>query len=124
MYSPVERPSRMRAAPAKKRMLSLQTGISSRAYESGLPTFCDSICASSSACSSITSASPSSASARSPGVVSRHSAQPFFAASTARSTSACEPWGTSPIVSPVAGLMISAVSPSTASTHSPPTKFW
>jgi hypothetical protein len=105
-------------------MLSLQTGISSRAYESGLPTFCDSIWASSSACSSITSASLSSTSARSPGVASRHSGQAFFAASTARSTSAWEPSGTSPIASPVAGLMISVVSPSTASTQSPPTKFW
>ena len=34
------------------------------------------------------------------------------------------PCGTSAIVSPVDGLMISAVSPSAASTHLPPTKFW
>ena len=34
------------------------------------------------------------------------------------------PFGTSAIVSPVDGLMISAVPPSAASTHLPPTKFW
>jgi hypothetical protein len=114
----------MRAAPAKKRMLSEQTGSSSRAYESGLPTFRDSSSASSSVCSSIRSASLSSASARSPGVVSSHSGSARFAASTARSTSASVPRGTVAIVSPVAGLMTSIVPPSAASTHSPPTKFW
>src|SRR6266540_1465672 len=123
MYSPVERPSRMRAAPAKKRRLSAQTGISSRAAGSGLPTFCDSSWASSSAFSSTTSASLSSASERSCGVVSSHSGSAFFAASTARSTSPSVPRGTSAIVSPVEGLMTSMVSPSTAPTHSPPTKF-
>ena len=113
----------MRAAPAKKRMLSEQTGISSRAAPNGLPTFRDSISASSSVCSSITSASLRSSSARSAGVTPRHSAQAFFAASTARSTSASVPFGTSAIVSPVAGLMTSSVPPSEASTHSPPTRF-
>src|SRR6184192_3318840 len=124
MYSPADLPSSTRAAPAKKRMLSAQTGSSSFAYESGLPTFFDSSSASSSVCSSMTSASFSSASARSPGVVSSHSGSAFFAASTARSTSACVPRGTSAIVSPVAGLTTSIVPPSTASTHSPPTKFF
>src|SRR5436190_13522562 len=124
MYSPEALPSRMRAAPAKKRRLSAQTGISSLAYESGLPTFTDSSSASSSVCSSIASASFSSASARSPGVVSSHSGSAFFAASTARSTSPSVPLGTSAIASPVAGLMTSIVPPSTASTHSPPTKFF
>ena len=69
-----------RAAPAKKRMLSEHTGISSRAYDSGLPTLRDSTSASSSACSSIASASFNSISARSPGVVSSHSGSAFFAA--------------------------------------------
>src|SRR4051812_19816603 len=124
MYSPADLPSSRRAAPAKKRMLSEQTGSSSFAYASGLPTFCDSSSASSSVCSSIASASFSSASPRSPGVVSSHSGSAFFAASTARSTSAWVPRGTSAIVSPVAGLTTSIVPPSTASTHSPPTKFF
>src|SRR5438132_12255405 len=104
-------------------MLSALTGISSFAEESGLPTFFDSSSASSSAKSSIASASFSSASARSPGVVSSHSGSAFFAASTARSTSASVPRGTSAMVSPVAGFSTSIVPPSTASTHSPPTKF-
>src|SRR5215467_10051805 len=123
MYSPADLPSSSRAAPAKKRMLSAETGISSFAYESGLPTFFDSSSASSSAFSSIASASLRSASARSPGVVSSHSGSAFFAASTARSTSACVPLGTSAITSPVAGFSTSIVPPSIASTHSPPTKF-
>src|SRR4249919_1308607 len=123
MYSPADLPSSRRAAPAKKRMLSAQTGISSLAYESGLPTFSDSSSASSSPCSSIVSASFSRASARSPGVVSSHSGKAVFAASTARSTSASVPRGTSAIVSPVAGFRTSIVPPSTASTHFPPTKF-
>src|SRR5919198_3015736 len=123
MYSPADLPSRIRAAPAKKRMLSAHTGSSSFAYETGLPTFVDSSSASSSVCSSIASASFSSASPRSPGVVSSHSGSALLAASTARSTSASVPRGTSAIVSPVAGLMTSIVPPSTASTHSPPTKF-
>src|SRR5918999_1025302 len=121
MYSPAERPSRRRAAPAKKRRLSAQTGISSRADGSGLPTFRDSSSASSSACSSIRSASRSKIWARSPGVVSSHSGSASTAASTARSTSACVPSGTSPIISPVAGFTISATPPSTASTQRPPT---
>ena len=50
MYSPADLPSSRRAAPAKKRMLSTATGISSFAYASGLPTFCDSSSASSSPC--------------------------------------------------------------------------
>ena len=70
------------------------------------------------------SASLSIISARSPGVVSSHSGRAVFAASTARSTSAWVPFGTSEIVSPVDGLTISAVPPSAASTHLPPTKFW
>src|SRR5579884_3923406 len=122
MYSPALLPSSNRAAPAKKRRLSTQTGISSRAYESGLPTLRDSSSASSSAFSSSASASLSSASARSPGVVSSHSGSALLAAATARSTSASVPRGTSAIVSPVAGFSTGIVPPSTASTQSPPTK--
>src|SRR3954451_22644891 len=123
MYSPADLPSSTRAAPAKKRRLSAETGISSRAEASGLPTFCDSSSASSSPCSSIAAASLSSASERSCGVVSSHSGSACLAASTARSTSACVPRGTSAIVSPVAGFSTSIVPPSIASTHLPPTKF-
>src|SRR3954451_11113743 len=123
MYSPADLPSSTRAAPAKKRRLSAETGISSRAEASGLPTFCDSSSASSSALSSIAAASLSSASERSCGVVSSHSGRAALAASTARSRPACVPRGTSAIVSPVAGFSTSMVPPSTASTHLPPTKF-
>ena len=52
-----------------------------------MPTFADSISASSSAFSSSTRASASSTSARSPGVVSSHSGSAAFAAATAASTS-------------------------------------
>src|SRR5919204_6726247 len=120
MYSPVDLPSSTRAAPAKKRRLSTHTGISSFAYESGLPTFRDSSSASSSACSSIRSASFSSSSARSAGVESSHAGSAAFAAATARSTSSAPQRGTSAITSSVAGLMTSIVSPEAASTHSPP----
>ena len=98
-------------------------GGSSRAIHIGLPTFSDSSRASSSVCSSITSASSSSSSIRSFGVFSSHSGSAFLAAATARSTSSSPPRGTSAIVSPVAGLRTSMVSPATESTHSPPTKF-
>src|SRR3954449_11986681 len=81
MYSPALFPSRLRAAPAKKRRLSAENGISSRETINGLPTLRDSICASSSALSSSTSASFSSSSARSAGVAARPSAQPAPAAS-------------------------------------------
>src|SRR3954447_10664413 len=124
MYSPADLPSSTRAAPAKKRMLSTQTGISSFAYESGLPRLRDSSSASSSACCSIASASLSSISPRSPGVVSSHSGSAFLAAWTARSTSSAVAAGTSAIASPVDGLRTSIVSPPAESTHSPPMKFW
>ena len=90
---------------------------------SGLPTFCDS-----SGQAPPRAPRPRRRAARaclaiSPGVESRQPTIAFFAASTARSTSACVPLGTSAITSPVAGFRTSMVSPSTASTASPPTKF-
>src|SRR6266540_5319856 len=103
MYSPAARPSSTRAAPAKKRMLSAATGISSFAYDSGFPTFFDSSAASSSAFSSIRSASLKRSSARSPGVVSSHSGRAVFAAWTARSASSAVLLATSAITSPVEG---------------------
>src|SRR5579884_296321 len=120
MYSPADWPSRRRAAPAKKRRLSAENGISSREAISGLPTFSDSSCASSSAFSSITSASLWSSSERSFGVLSSHSGSTFFAAATARSTSSAPQRGTSAITSPVAGAITSIVSPETLSANSPP----
>src|SRR5262245_61857671 len=122
MYSPALLPSSRRAAPAKKRRLSEQTGSSSRAYASGLPTLRDSISASSSVCSSIRSASFSRISARSPGVVSSHSGSAAFAASIAASTSSAPQRGTSAITSSVAGFSTSIVSPEAASVHAPPTR--
>jgi hypothetical protein len=98
--------------------------ISSPRIAIGFPTLSDSSFASSSPFSSITFASASSSSMRSLGVFSCHSDQAFFAASTARSTSASVPFGTSAMTSPVAGLSTSIVSPPVASTHSPPTKFF
>src|SRR5712692_370156 len=124
MYSPADFPSSTRAAPAKKRTLSEQIGISSRAYDSGLPTLRDSISASSSACSSSTSASFSRSSARSAGVESSHAGSAAFAAATARSTSAASQRGTSAMTSSVAGFRTSIVSPEAASAHAPPTKIW
>src|SRR5438874_7599179 len=120
MYSPADLPSSSRAAPAKKRRLSAQTGSSSRAAPIGLPTLRDSICASSSALSSRICASLSKSSARSPGVESSHSGSACFAASTARSTSSAPQRGTAAIVSPVAGFSTSIVAPSAASVHAPP----
>src|SRR4051812_17309826 len=120
MYSPADFPSRLRAAPAKKRRLSAENGISSREAMSGLPTLPDSSCESSSACSSSTSASLWRSSQRSFGVFSSHSGAAACAASTARSTSSAPQRGTSAIVSPVAGAITSIVSPEAASANSPP----
>ena len=122
MYSPAERPSSIRAAPAKKRMLSTIGGISSDIVTSaGFPAFSASIFTISSACSSIASASLSRASCRSFGVVSNHvSSKAFFAAATARSVSSAEPSWTVAITAPVCGLMMSRVSPVEELTHSPP----
>ena len=73
MYSPDDLPSSTRAAPAKNRIWSTIGGISSdRVSDTGLPVFSLSIATSSSAFSSITSASLSSARCRSLGVVQRH----------------------------------------------------
>ena len=58
MYSPVALPSRTLAAPAKNRIWSTIGGISSdMVSETGFPVFSDSIATSSSAFSSIASAS-------------------------------------------------------------------
>ena len=81
-YSPCERPSRMRAAPAKKRIWLTDGGISSLAVRlAGLPVFSHSTATSSSAWASTKSATLSSAPWRSDGVVQR---QPWKASAAAR----------------------------------------
>src|SRR4051794_20616852 len=124
MYSPADLPSRLRAAPAKKRRLSATTGSSSSSVVwYGLPTFSDSMRASSSAFSSIASAIRRSASARSPGVVSKaQSWKALPAAATAAFTSSSPDTGASAISSSVAGLRIFSVSPLEGSRSSPPMK--
>ena len=121
-YSPAAGAFMVRAAPAKKRSSSTQIGSSSAASACGLPTLSDSSAASSAPWRSMVSASASSSSWRRPGVVSRHGIRAARAAATARSTSAAPPSGTRAMTSPVAGLRISRVAPSTASTSSPPTR--
>ena len=69
MYPPDDLPSSTRAAPAKKRIWSTIGGIPSDKSDTGFPVFSLSIATSSSAFSSITSASLSSACCRSPGAV-------------------------------------------------------
>src|SRR5213592_2316212 len=122
MYSPVARPSSRRAAPAKNRMQSTMGGISSDLVAaSGLPTFSDSMRASSSPLASIASASLSMRSLRSRGVVSdQPSSKALRAAATARLTSSSVPFGTWAIILPVAGLTISCVSLPAPGVHSPP----
>ena len=78
MYSAVARPSRCRAAPAKKRSWSTIGPISSDSVSpTGLPVFCASSSTSSGPCASTAAANASSAFIRSDGVVSP---QPFWKA--------------------------------------------
>src|ERR1051325_1755985 len=122
MYSPAGRPSSVRAAPAKNRKQSTVGGISSDFIApSGLPTFSDSICASSSPAASMASASLSIISLRIRGVVSdQPSSNALRAAETARSTSSAVPLGTCAMTLPVAGLTISCASRPAPGVHSPP----
>ena len=88
IYSPAERPSRFRAAPAKKRIWSNIGGISSEVVTaSGFPVFSLSRATSSSARDSIASAIFNKAFCRSLGVESRKSSNAFAAAFMALSTS-------------------------------------
>ena len=85
MYSPAERPSSIRAAPAKNLIWSTIGGISSDKVSAiGLPVFCDSAATSWSALASIVSAIRSSARLRSDGVASR---QPSKASAAERERS-------------------------------------
>src|SRR5579862_9640740 len=122
MYSPAARPSKQRAAPAKKRRLSAITGSSSPVTASiGLPAFRASRRAISGACSSMRSASASSACARWAGVVVDHFPNARRAARTARSTSSAVDFDARASSSPVAGLRIGSLSPAEA-TRSPSMK--
>ncbi len=103
-YSPAARPSRQRAAPAKKRQTSAQEAISPVALATSLPTFEASIRPSSSRFASMTSAMARSLRARWPGVDSDQRGKAFSAAWTARSTSASPAAGASATTSPLAGL--------------------
>jgi len=94
MYSAADRPSSMRAAPAKNRIWSIIGGISSdRVRPVGLPVFSTSAAISSSARDSNESAMRSRASWRSPGVVSRQDSNAVAAACMAASTSAADETG-------------------------------
>ena len=94
MYSPAAMPSRWRAAPAKKRIWSTESMISSSTRVArGLPVSCDSRSANSSARASIASAMRNRASCRSAGVVSPQSSKASAAAAKAASTSAAPETG-------------------------------
>ncbi len=117
MYSPAERPSSTRAAPAKKRIWSTMGGISSDMVRPrGLPVFSLSTATSSSARASMESAILRSARLRSEGVDSFQEAKAAAAAAKALSTSSCPETGASAKASPVLGLMRSLVRPDLAST--------
>ncbi len=89
MYSPAERPSSIRAAPAKKRIWSTMGGISSeRVSPIGLPVFSTSAAISSSARSSNAAAMSSRYFCRLAGVSSRQAGKAAAAATIAASTSA------------------------------------
>jgi hypothetical protein len=104
MYSPDERPSSTRAAPAKKRIWSTIGGISSLVVSpTGLPVLRASAATSRAPACSTVSAIASSAACRSAGVVRFHSANAAEAAENAASTSAAVDRGAEAYTSPVAG---------------------
>ena len=88
-YSAVALPSRWRAAPAKKSMLSMLPGTSnSAANRTGLPVWLTSSATSSSACSAASCASLARTADRSTGVAVAQPGSAARAAATATSTSA------------------------------------
>ena len=109
MYSPADRPSSIRAAPAKNRIWSTIGGISSEAVSaSGLPVFCDSALTNWSALASSASAIRSRARLRSAGVESRQPGKASAAERKAASTSASPETGAVAKTSPVLGSIRSA----------------
>ena len=124
MYSPADRPSSIRAAPAKNLIWSTIGGISSEAVSaSGFPVFWDSALTNSSARDSIASAILSRARLRSAGVVSRHPSKAAAAEDTAASTSVSPDTGAVANTSPVLGLISSERLSKDKSVHWPPMKF-
>ena len=116
MYSAAARPSRCRAAPAKKRIWSTIGGISSSMVSwYGFPVFSHSALTRSSARASSASAMRISARLRSEGVVRRQAVKASEATRRATSTSAGPETGTSANGSPVLGSTRGAVGPSSAS---------
>src|SRR5882757_10451071 len=106
-YSAVALPSRWRAAPAKKSMLSTLPGTSnSVASRTGLPVWLTSSATSSSACSPASLASLASTADRSAGVAVAHPGNAVRAAATAASTSAVVARAYSATTPPFAGLTI------------------
>src|SRR6266705_2165647 len=118
MYSPAERPSSIRAAPAKNLIWSTIGGISSLAGSAiGLPVFCDSAATNSSALASIASAIRSRARLRSPGVASRQPSNASAAEENAAATSVSPETGAVANASPVLGLISSARLSNAVSVH-------
>ena len=116
MYSAAARPSRWRAAPAKKRIWSTIGGISSSMVSwKGFPVFSHSARTRSSALASSASAMRMSARLRSDGVVRRQDVKASAATRSARSTSAGPETGASANGSPVLGSIRGAMGPSSAS---------
>ena len=109
MYSPAERPSSIRAAPAKNRIWSTIGGISSdRVSAIGLPVFWLSALTNSSARRSSASAIRSRARLRSAGVLSRQPGKASAADANAASTSVSLEIGAVAKTSPVLGSISSA----------------
>ena len=122
MYSPAAFPSRLRAAPAKNRTLSMDPARSkSRAIRRVLPVLRASSSASSAPCSSMRSAIRSRTAARSAGSARDHepSANARRAAMTARSTSTGPPSGTRAMGRDVAGSTTSIHRPDAAPADAP-----
>ena len=116
MYSAAASPSRLRAAPAKKRIWSTMGGISSSMVSwNGLPVFSDSARTRSSARASRASAMRKSAKLRSEGVVRFQELKASAATRSAASMSAAPETGASAKGWPVLGSMRGALGPSSAS---------
>src|ERR671937_3091477 len=103
--------------------MSIASWTSPAASASTLPISRDISSARSSLCSVRSCAKRKRMLPRSGAGTRRQSRYASFAASTALSTSSADERGKVPRWSPVAGLVVSKVSPEAASTHSPPMKF-
>lgn len=116
MYSPADRPSSSRAAPAKNRIWSTIGAISSvRVRARGFPVLRHSASAISSARASTASAILSSSFCRADGVASRQTGKAAAAAAIAASTSVAPDRGEDAYTSPVTGSVTSRRRPSATS---------